>query len=305
MHLIKPCLNSVHRSPLAIFFLKDSCNWLKVASVEAWDFPEQYSFLDKQILKIAATCSLVAFSVSAQRQLCHGKKNSIEIFFPSFTLFLSRQHLQRYRQDHCLQELTHTSHSKILIACWDISRLLYLPGMLSTASQVKRLPCPTVSSTYNEVSLLKNEVASTKLLKAFEESSQNSEILLVSWYWALVTHSPWLGHVFSHWNSIMLKMKSLFLSKEVSPTCTLFFLMMTASYNLDFKAALHIYLPASFIKSQDTQRSRDLPLNVSCRGVSQVAKVVKNPPANAGGIRDRGSFTVLGRFPEGGCGNPL
>ena len=70
--------------------------------------------------------------------------------------------------------------------------------------------------------------------------------------------------------------------------------------NLDFKEALWIYLLASFIKSQDAHRSRDLPLNVSYRGVSQVALAVKNPPANAGGIRDR-----LGRSPEGGHGNPL
>ena len=76
--------------------------------------------------------------------------------------------------------------------------------------------------------------------------------------------------------------------------------MMTASYDLDFKEALRIYLLASFIKSQDAHRSRDLPLNVSGRGVSPVVLVVKNPPANAGGIRD-----CLGRSPEGRLGNPL
>ena len=36
--------------------------------------------------------------------------------------------------------------------------------------------------------------------------------------------------------------------------------------------------------------------------VSQVALVVKNPPANAG---DAGSIPVLGRFPGGGHGNPF
>ena len=39
----------------------------------------------------------------------------------------------------------------------------------------------------------------------------------------------------------------------------------------------------------------------ACSRASQVALVVKNPPANAGDIRDMG----LGRSPGGGLGNPL
>ena len=38
---------------------------------------------------------------------------------------------------------------------------------------------------------------------------------------------------------------------------------------------------------------------------SQVALVVKNPPANAGDIRDVASIPGLGRSPGGGHGNPL
>ena len=38
---------------------------------------------------------------------------------------------------------------------------------------------------------------------------------------------------------------------------------------------------------------------------SQVALVVKNPPANAGDKRDVNSIPGLGRSPEGGHGNPL
>ena len=38
---------------------------------------------------------------------------------------------------------------------------------------------------------------------------------------------------------------------------------------------------------------------------SQVALVVKNLPANAGGVRDTGSVSGLGRFVGGGRGNPL
>ena len=38
---------------------------------------------------------------------------------------------------------------------------------------------------------------------------------------------------------------------------------------------------------------------------SQVALVVKNPPANAGDVRDAGLIPGLERSPEGGNGNPL
>ena len=40
-------------------------------------------------------------------------------------------------------------------------------------------------------------------------------------------------------------------------------------------------------------------------GASQVAPVVKNPPANAGDARVMGSIPGMGRFPGGGHGNPL
>ena len=39
-------------------------------------------------------------------------------------------------------------------------------------------------------------------------------------------------------------------------------------------------------------------------GASQLALVVKNPHANAGDIRDRGSIPGSGRSPGGGHGNP-
>ena len=41
-----------------------------------------------------------------------------------------------------------------------------------------------------------------------------------------------------------------------------------------------------------------------CR-VSQMALVVKNPPANAGDARDADSILGWGRSPGGGHGNPL
>ena len=39
--------------------------------------------------------------------------------------------------------------------------------------------------------------------------------------------------------------------------------------------------------------------------ISQVALVVKNPPANAGNIRDAGLIPGLGQSPGGGNGNSL
>ena len=40
-------------------------------------------------------------------------------------------------------------------------------------------------------------------------------------------------------------------------------------------------------------------------GSSQVALVIKNPPANAGDVRDTGSILGSGRSPGGGHGNSL
>ena len=40
-------------------------------------------------------------------------------------------------------------------------------------------------------------------------------------------------------------------------------------------------------------------------GASQVALVVKDPPTNAGNVRDAGSMPGSGRAPGGGHGNPL
>ena len=44
---------------------------------------------------------------------------------------------------------------------------------------------------------------------------------------------------------------------------------------------------------------------ISLIEASQVALVVKNPPANAGDLRDASSVPGLGRCPGGGHGNPL
>ena len=43
----------------------------------------------------------------------------------------------------------------------------------------------------------------------------------------------------------------------------------------------------------------------SSKGAIQVALVVKNPPVNAGDIRDSGSIPGSGRSPGGGHGKPI
>ena len=46
-------------------------------------------------------------------------------------------------------------------------------------------------------------------------------------------------------------------------------------------------------------------INQKAIQLSQVVLVVKNPPANAGDIRDMGSIPESGRSPGGKHGNPL
>ena len=41
------------------------------------------------------------------------------------------------------------------------------------------------------------------------------------------------------------------------------------------------------------------------KGLPRWLQWVKNPPTNAGDVRDTGSIPGLGRSPGGGCGNPL
>ena len=71
-------------------------------------------------------------------------------------------------------------------------------------------------------------------------------------------------------------------------------------------------------KWSKSERERQIPCDVTymwwsdvaCRRspvlvASQVVLAVKNPPANAGDIREVGSIPRLGRSPGGGHGNPL
>ena len=46
-------------------------------------------------------------------------------------------------------------------------------------------------------------------------------------------------------------------------------------------------------------------MTVNNKWASQLALVIKKPPANAGDVRDAGLIPGLGRSPGGGHGNPL
>ena len=52
-------------------------------------------------------------------------------------------------------------------------------------------------------------------------------------------------------------------------------------------------------------KQKQVFLGLCVGGASQMALVIKNLPANAGGIRDIGLILGLGRSPGGGHGNPL
>ena len=58
------------------------------------------------------------------------------------------------------------------------------------------------------------------------------------------------------------------------------------------------------LRDNEGQLSNNL-LTLKIGEISQVALVAKNPLASAGDIRDMGSIPGLGRFLEGGNGNPV
>ena len=66
-------------------------------------------------------------------------------------------------------------------------------------------------------------------------------------------------------------------------------------------ALFHVVPPDTRLIEQSLSDS----LALSCDIVSQVVLVVKNPPTNAGDVRDTGLIPGWGRSPAGGCGNPL
>ena len=65
-----------------------------------------------------------------------------------------------------------------------------------------------------------------------------------------------------------------------------------------------IWLTDIYSKSSFWERA-EWYISMNFYMISQVALVVKNPPADAGNIRDTGLIPGSGRSPEGGHGNPL
>ena len=61
----------------------------------------------------------------------------------------------------------------------------------------------------------------------------------------------------------------------------------------------------SMAGGQGSVRRGSLAVYTSTKRASQVALVVKHPPANAGHVRDTGSIPWSGRSLGGGNGNPL
>ena len=77
-----------------------------------------------------------------------------------------------------------------------------------------------------------------------------------------------------------------------------------------FVACFHRYYQVAFQSSNPVTSSLvmgKLPslFQQNLKGASQMVLELKNPPANAGDVRDMGPIPGLGRSPGGGHGNPL
>ena len=77
--------------------------------------------------------------------------------------------------------------------------------------------------------------------------------------------------------------------------------------NVHFWSRWHLYSYFSCFLDihQDKPQRSLISITIYNRRVSQVALVVKHPPANAGDIRNMGSIPGSGKTPRGGHGNPL
>ena len=64
---------------------------------------------------------------------------------------------------------------------------------------------------------------------------------------------------------------------------------------------MHMYMHICMFKQRDLSQVHIVPLESAVPGFP-VAPVVKNPPANAGDIRDMGLIPKSGRYPGGGNG---
>ena len=79
----------------------------------------------------------------------------------------------------------------------------------------------------------------------------------------------------------------------------------TLIYDISFSLSALVYLMCLLLKSRRKGSLTRIRRSNSRQGASQVALVVKNPPVNAGNIRDTGLIPRLGGSPREGNGNPL
>ena len=68
---------------------------------------------------------------------------------------------------------------------------------------------------------------------------------------------------------------------------------------------IHLYMIFVLSLSDLLHSQRAFLWPIVSQGASQVALVIKNPPANAGDVRNKGSVPGPGRSPGGQHGNPL
>ena len=73
---------------------------------------------------------------------------------------------------------------------------------------------------------------------------------------------------------------------------------------MQFRSLVETTITHATVKTRPQVMSRFVN-DCAPSGVSQVAPVVKNPPANAGDIRDTGSIPGSEISPGGGHGSPL
>ena len=93
-----------------------------------------------------------------------------------------------------------------------------------------------------------------------------------------------------------------------APPCPLLPLAPAADCLCLVRPALHFHLKATVPESSEFGlflRFFFGTTGSSCVASSSVALAVKNPPANAGDVRDAGSLSRSAGFPGGGHGNPL
>lgn len=238
MHLIKPDLDSVYKFPLPIFFLKDGCNWLKIASVEAWNLKSIKSSLTfrKYHSHLLFDCFLCPCREAAVT--LEGKWHCD--FLPLFHCVAFQAASLRDTQAHDVWR------AETYKALWNPNCMLghgqaSFPHWHAVVSQVclsrdflaqQYVPMPSSSficSMDNEVSPLKSEVDSKACSRHLEESSPElwdpscfTTVSFSTLSSLARTHFLQFQRVMLRRQALPSKSPALALRKEISPihTCS-------------------------------------------------------------------------------------